>query len=554
MYTRISRSGGRSYLQIVEGYRTDEGKVRQRVVANLMRADDIRPGSLDALIRGLKRAAGYASDEAAPASAAGAEFAPAKAFGHLYALHQLWQQLGLGAALNRCFRSARRRFSAEALVRAMVFNRLTDPRSKLGLLEWLDTVAMPDCPAMTHQQLLRAMDVLIEEIDAVEQVVCEQVRPLLDGELAVVFYDLTTVRYSGSDSDGEWPLVCHGHSKDTGTAARQFVLGVVQSACGLPLLHTVAPGNVGEATTVEGMLGHVLKRFPVRQMVVVADRGLSSLENLDRLQAIGKQAQVQVDFVMALPARRYGDLNEINRALSFEKGLAEGQFAGRRLVVAFDPERAAEQKAARTRRLEAAEALGERLARKLDRQDAGESDPGRRASDRGAYSRFRQELRDRKLTKYYRIDWKAEQFHYDRDEKAIAAAEAFDGKLYIVTSLDAKAHPSADVVARYKALADIERGFRVLKSELLIAPVHHRLEKRIRAHALICFLALLLHRVLRQRLKQQASPLSPNAALRLLAQIQQHQVSLAGNQYAGLTRQSPEQRDLFGHLAIHAPG
>jgi transposase len=150
--------------------------------------------------------------------------------------------------------------------------------------------------------------------------------------------------------------------------------------------------------------------------------------------------------------------------------------------------------------------------------------------------------------------WKAEQFHFDRNDEAIAAAEAFDGKLYIVTSLDAKAHPSADVVARYKALADIERGFRVLKSELLIAPVHHRLEKRIRAHALICFLALLLHRVLRQRLKQHGSPLSPNAALRLLAQIQQHQVSLAGNHYAGLTRQSPDQRDLFSHLAIGAPG
>lgn len=129
MYVRTSRSGGRAYLQIVEGYRTPEGKVRQRVIANLMRTDDLKPGALDPLIRGLQRAAGIAPT----VSGSGAEFAPSRAFGHLYALQEIWQQLGLGAALQRCFRSARRRFDAEALVRAMVFNRLTSPRSKLGL-------------------------------------------------------------------------------------------------------------------------------------------------------------------------------------------------------------------------------------------------------------------------------------------------------------------------------------------------------------------------------------------------------------------------------------
>jgi hypothetical protein len=64
MYTRISRSGGRAYLQIVEGYRSPEGKVRQRVIANLMRVDAIEPGSLDSLIRGLQRAAGQVPAEA----------------------------------------------------------------------------------------------------------------------------------------------------------------------------------------------------------------------------------------------------------------------------------------------------------------------------------------------------------------------------------------------------------------------------------------------------------------------------------------------------------
>lgn len=552
MYTRISRSGGRAYLQIVEGYRSPEGKVRQRVIANLMRVDAIEPGALDSLIRGLQRAAGQTPVEA-PTRAAQAEFAPARAFGHLFALHQIWQQLGLGDALARCFRSARRRFDAEALVRAMVFNRLVAPRSKLGLLEWLNTVTMPECPAMTHQQLLRAMDALIEHLDAVEAAVCRQVRPLLDSALSVVFYDLTTVHYSGEETAGDWPVVSKGLSKDTGQVERQFVLGVVQSGCGLPLLHTVAPGNVGETKTVEAMLAHVLKRFPVKQMVLVADRGLLSLDNLDAITAIGTQHQVQVDFVMALPARRYGELKGVNETLVFENGLAEGEFAGRRLVVSHDASRAAEQKTARRTKLEAVEALGERLAKKLDGQDVGDNEPGRRATDRGAYKRFAQELRDRKLSRFFRIDWKAELFSYSRDDAAVTAAEAFDGKLYVLTSLSKDAFPAAAIIERYKSLADIERGFRVLKSELLIAPVHHRLETRIRAHALICFLALLLHRVMRQRLKQNQATISPATALRLLEQIQHHQVTVEGKAFQGITRHSPEQRELFDLLRIEQP-
>ena len=82
------------------------------------------------------------------------------------------------------------------------------------------------------------------------------------------------------------------------------------------------------------------------------------------------------------------------------------------------------------------------------------------------------------------------------------------------------------VVQRYKALADIERGFRVLKSEIEIAPVYHRLPQRIRAHAFICFLALIVYRVMRQRLKLAKSELSPERALAELRRIQHHKVRI----------------------------
>jgi len=555
MYTRVSKSGGRHYLQIVESYRNEAGQPRQRVIANLMRVDQLAPGALDPLIRGLARVASAAGAVASePASGSGAEFFPSRGLGHLFALHQLWSRLDLGTALRRCFRDSRRQFDAEALVRAMVFNRLVDPRSKLGLLAWLSTVAMPDCPEMTHQQLLRAMDALIDNIDAVEAAVCEQTRTLLDQSVSMMFYDLTTVRYSGEETGGDWPLVSRGLAKETATIQKQFVLGVVQSACGLPLLHTVAPGNVGETTTLAPMLKHALKRFAVKQIVVVADRGLLSLENIAEIKALAGEHQVQIDFILALPARRYGEMRAANESLVFENGLAEGSFADERMVVAYDPTRAAEQRAARLSKLDQAEALGERLANKLDAQDAGKPQAGRRASDRGAYARFARELKDRKLTRFFKIDWQGEQFRFERNDVAISEAEGFDGKLYVLTSLTKERYPSERVIERYKALADIERGFRTLKSELLIAPVHHRLEKRIRAHALICFLALLMHRVMRKQLKASGSQLSPSAALQMLSAVQRHHVRIDNKDYVGNTRIAPEQQELFAKLRIPEPG
>lgn len=143
-------------------------------------------------------------------------------------------------------------------------------------------------------------------------------------------------------------------------------------------------------------------------------------------------------------------------------------------------------------------------------------------------------------------------FTYAIDERALNRARLMDGKLILVSNVPES--PPAEIVARYKALADIERGFRVLKSEIEIAPVFHRLPDRIRAHALICFLALLLYRVLRLRLKAKASPLSPERALEIARRIQYHQVTLHQRQSAsGLSAMTPQQKELFETVALPEP-
>lgn len=547
MYTRISESGGRRYLQLVEGHRDELGKVRIKVVANLGRLDKLSPGKLDPLINGLNRAVGRLENTASDIA-----YDSSLAYGDVFALHELWKDLGFDRALSRALRSGRREIDAEALIRAMVFNRLCAPDSKLGCLRWLETVAMPAMPeGVTHQHLLRAMDALMDQTQVVEIELARQIRPLVDQDLAIVFYDLTTVRIHG-EGEVDDDLRAFGMNKETGGIARQFVLGVVQTAEGLPLMHTVHPGNVAETKTLQTMLATVLLRFPVQRVILVADRGLLSLDNIGELTALADQGGRKLEFILAVPARRYGELAETFRGLTFsEDGLTEACFAGHRLIVAHDPTRAALQSARRRERIAELDAMAEKMVTRLDAQDAGETARGRRASDRGAYSRFARAVAEAELTRFIKADYTADRFSWALDEDAIAAAELFDGKLALLTN--AADLTPAEAVTRYKSLADIERGFRVLKSDIEIAPVHHRLPDRIRAHALICFLALVLYRVMRMRLKAKGHSASPRTALDLLARIQKHTAHAGNRSLHGISKTTPEQLDLFEAMNLPKP-
>ena len=150
-----------------------------------------------------------------------------------------------------------------------------------------------------------------------------------------------------------------------------------------------------------------------------------------------------------------------------------------------------------------------------------------------------------------KADYQAEMFTYEVNEDAVTKAERIDGKLVLLTNvLDFEAQ---EVVFRYKSLADIERGFRVLKSDLEIAPVFHRLPERIRTHALICFMALVIYRIMRMRPKESRCKVSPKTALDLLNRIQKHRVTAGDRECSCINKTTPEQIDIFKALDVPAP-
>lgn len=357
MHVKITTSGSRRYVQLVESYRDDAGRVKKRTVATLGRLDQVG-GELDSVISGLLKVSGRDPLGAKPAPPSVA-FESARALGDVWALTELWKELGFGE-LRRVFRRTRHTTDVEALIRVMVLNRLCDPDSKLGVLRWLETVALPevDVTTITHQQLLRSMDALMDHQAAVDAVVAGLLRPLIDQDLSVVFYDLTTIRTEGLTTLTD-DVRDFGMAKE-GLVARQFMLGVVQTADGLPIYHEVFAGNAAETKTLLPTLATVLERFPqVRRLILVADRGLLSLDNLEALQAIQLASGQPLEFIIAVPGRRYhkfaGLLVDFHRdrcAKAEQEVTGELAWNGLRLIVAHDPATAAVQTQRRNERID----------------------------------------------------------------------------------------------------------------------------------------------------------------------------------------------------------
>lgn len=450
------------------------------------------------------------------------------------------------------------------MIRTLVINRLSDPQSKIGVLRWLETAELPgvDREEVTYAHLLRAMDLLIEHKDALERSLTGELLPLFDDDLEVAFYDLTTVPIHGdSEQHGELPRF--GRSKDTDGVHRQYVVGLVQTADGLPITHEVFEGNIAEVATVRGIVERLCERLPLKRLILVADRGLLSEANLSMLENIRLPDGRAVEYIVAVAARRFQryaeplarshpylvkTARETGEEAVTEALVCEDDGVERRLVVAHDPESAAAGRADRRQRLEAAREEAFYLEHRLDGQDRGATYWGRPPSDGGAKMRFHEHLQETGLYRFIRVVSAAETFCYKVDGAAFRREWRLDGELLLITNTTAE-----EVVTRYKSLADIERGFRTLKSDLALAPVHRRLPDRIRAHTLIC-LALTIQRMMRRRLKAASADVSPMRALDKLRPIQRHAVRLPAGQWIhGLSTITPEQRELFEALEVPKP-
>jgi transposase len=252
----------------------------------------------------------------------------------------------------------------------------------------------------------------------------------------------------------------------------------------VPVCVDVFSGATQDHQTVPAQLEKLKTRFGLSEVVLVADRGMVTRANLDALRAAGG-----VEWITALKApqvKKLAKTGAVQPSLFDATNLAEiasEEFPGERLVVCRNPLVADERARKREDLLHATERELAQIARRVERGTlAGEADIGLAVG--AVYNRFR-------VKKHFELTITDTSFSFARKTAQIAAEAALDGIYVLRTSVAADQLDGPDVVRAYKQLKEVEKGFRALKGpDLEIRPIHHRLERRVRAHVLLCMLAL----------------------------------------------------------------
>jgi transposase len=536
------------YIRVVEAYR-DDGKVKQRVVADLGRKDlliEILP-KLQRLLAG--------DSGIIPTDPALPDVVDASTWGPVLVVRALFEQLGLWAILDQELGRAKGvPFADRAFV--LVANRLIAPASEHGLAGWLETDFVCDRTGRrfiphwhqrrrvrVHPRQLdawyRTLDQLHDAKDQIEVALYRRLRDLFSLKPDLVLYDITSTYFEGA---GPANFARNGHSRDCKPQNVQVIVGMVMVA-GWPIAHHVWEGNRLDHTTVQEVIGDLRRRFELGRVVFVGDRGMVTAANLESI------TKDKHGFLVGLKRRRNPKLDQWLNAVDETKWVncpgginvqerktdpprtraqeVPSGIEGMRVIIIDSDERRAYEQAKRQQAMERAR---QKLQKLKERVDSGDLKQPEKIG--AAVERIMQ-----KYHGYRYFEWKLYEgtVVFSESKKHFESEKRIEGKYVIATSETGLS--VLDAVAMYKELTDVESGFRQLKDVMAMRPIYHQIETRVKAHIFVAALALLVQRLLGRRLEEAGVDLSPARAMQALSTVRLVTFRLAGQ---------PERRGLAG--------
>jgi len=546
--TRVKRPDGHfdEYIRLVESY-WNEGRPRHRIICNLGRKDILAPHA-DALLRVLK-------GEEKPAEGRDADAIGAWDWGPMLVGRHFWQQLGLQRIIDNLAKPAACREELSDRTLALAVNRLCEPTSEHGIARWLETdyvcnrrgerwlpewrddeerLASKRPRVRVKDRQLRqwygTLDRLVRRKEQIEKELFLSLRNLFSLHVDLVFYDLTSTYFEGHGPIG---LAEHGHSRDEKPRNRQVLIGLVMID-GWPIAHHVFEGNKRDSTTVESVLADIQKRFGLRRVVFVGDRGMVTTDNIQLIRSkhqgylVGLSRRRRPEVMAYIQAAKGPWLEcamgitaseRTNPPKTLVQEVASGKKAVRVFVVHSDErleyERGEREKAMQRVR-DALEALEKRVT--LGRLKAPEKIGAAAA----------RVLARNHGTRYYDWQLKEGKFEYFEHPVNLAQEKALEGKYVIQT--EEPDFSVLDAVATYKELSEVERAFRNLKDVIDMRPIYHQKPQRVQAHIFVASLAFLLDRALEKKLKSAKIDISSQEAWQLLKTVRVVDIDLGNRE------------------------
>ena len=388
--------------------------------------------------------------------------------------------LGPELLLGKIFDEVGFNIIKEELFRYLVITRLVYPVSKLKTIDYLYKYKGI---SINIDKLYRYLDRLHkEQIGLIEQISYRHAIKEMQADVSIVFYDVTTLYFEAEDEDD---LRKSGFSKDGKHQNPQIVLGLLVNASGFPLGYEIFDGKKFEGHTMLPVIESFKKRYKLSQLVIVADAGLMSKENIKQL--------VEKKYKFIIGARIKNESDAIKKKILSLK-LSDGQSAAfnkqeERMIVSYSGQRAKKDEYNRKRGLQ-----------KLEKSVSTGSLTKKHITNRG-------------YNKYLKLDGKAtvtiDYDKYNDDAK-------WSGIKGYLTNTELS---KEEVIAQYKQLWHIEKTFRISKTDLRIRPIFHYLRKRIESHICISFAACVIYKELDRQLKNKKSHLSPEKVIDILKTI-----------------------------------
>jgi hypothetical protein len=540
MYIRTVKAKGHEYLQLAHNVRNPKtGVSKADVLYSFGRKDSLDVEELHRLVKSISRF--LDEDEVKTlqdqTDTDVLEFIGARAMGGTWLLQGLWQRMGIGQALKQLLKQREYQTPVERMIFAMVANRALAPSSKLHTEHWVaEDAYIPGLPTVEVHQLYRAMDFLLEASEDIQREVFFSVANLFNLEVDLLFLDTTTTYFEVEQEDaGDDGLRKRSqNSKDKRPDLPQIAIAFAVTRTGIPVRCWVWQGNQSDQNVIDEVKRD-LNQWKLGRVVMVQDTGFNSEKNRRTLQTAGGHYIIgeklhQGKYAESVEAlKRAGKYKTLANGLEIKEVVVGGDSeARRRFVLVRNPEEAERDRIKR-------EDIVKEAERRLDelKQLAGE--PHKKAAcalrSHPAYGRYLRQTKTGKLM---------------IDKGKMKDDAHFDGKYLVSTSDDGLS--AEDVVLGYKQLFEIERVFRDLKHLVDIRPVRHRLEDRIRAHVLLCWMAMLLIRVAENETKQTWFQLK-----KILSSLQlgQHRTRTGEVWQTGKIRD--ELRDLMTILKVEPP-